>query len=80
MIVFNDNRGLRNNIGYKELAKNYLEHYGSFVEKEFVVNMILMLDVWENQRGLKFERLMPSDWNMLLKATRVLSVDQLTVE
>lgn len=76
MIVFDDNKGYRNSIGYKELAKVYLEHYGSFAEKEFVVNMVLLLDTWENEKGLKFERIMPSDWNLLLKAVRVLNVDQ----
>lgn len=76
MIVFNDNKGLRNRMGYKELAKSYLEHYGFFIEDEFIVNMVLLLDTWENEIGLKFDRLMPSDWNLLFKAIRVLSVDQ----
>lgn len=76
MIVFNDNSGLKSRMGYKELAKSYLEHYGSFIEDEFVVNMIFLLDTWENEMGLKFDRLMPSDWNLLFKAVRVLNVEQ----
>lgn len=75
MIVFSNNSGLRNQMGYKELAKSYLEHYGGLVENEFVVNMIFLLDLWEKEQGLSFERIMPSDWNLLFKAVKVLDVD-----
>jgi len=75
MIVFSNNKGLMDRIGYKELAKGYLEHYGRLVENEFVVNMIFLLDLWEKEQGLSFERIMPSDWNLLFKAVKVLEVD-----
>ena len=76
MIVFRDNRGNGNRMGYKELAKGYLEYYGFLEEEDFVVNMILLLDIWEVEKGMKFERIMPSDWNLLIKAVKVLCVDQ----
>ncbi len=79
MIVFSESSGLRKSIGYKDLAKNYLEHHNEFIEAEFVVNMILMLDEWEGKKGIKFERIMPSDWDFLLKAIKVLDVEQTMV-
>jgi len=76
MIVFSDESGNRNSIGYKDFAKIYLEHYGFLEESGFVVNVILLLDDWEKKKNLKFDRIMPSDWNLLLKAVKVLNVDQ----
>ena len=76
MIVFSDNKGVKSSIGYKEFAKNYLEYYGFLDENEFVVNVILLLDDWEKEKAIKFDRIMPSDWNLLLKAVKVLNVDQ----
>ncbi|RUA33924.1 MAG: hypothetical protein DSY77_07885, partial [Bacteroidetes bacterium] len=55
--------------------KRYLEFYGSLNEDNFVLNMIFMLDEWEEQEEVKFERLMPSDWEMILKAVRVLNIE-----
>ncbi len=80
MIVINEKSGLRERIGYKDLAKRYLEFYNKLNEENFVVNMIFMLDEWEKQDGLKFERLMPSDWEMILKAVKVLNVEPIFVE
>lgn len=79
MIVFSENTGLRKSIGYKDLAKSYLEHHNELIEEDFVVNMILMLDEWAEEKGFKFDRIMPSDWDLLLKAVRVLSVEQTVV-
>jgi hypothetical protein len=61
------------------LAKSYLEYHGVLIENDFVVNMILMLDNWAEEKGFKFDRIMPSDWDMLLKAVKVLSVEQSVV-
>jgi len=79
MIVINEKSGLRKRIGYKDLAKRYLEFYNALNEENFVVNMIFMLDEWEKLEGLKFERLMPSDWEMILKAVKVLDVEPVFV-
>lgn len=79
MIVFSENRGARKSMGYKDLAKSYLDFHNGLIEKDFVVNMILMLDEWAEEKGLKFDRIMPSDWDLLLKAVRVLSVEHSTV-
>ena len=79
MIVFSESSGLRKSIGYKDLAKSYLEHHSELVETEFVVNMILMLDEWAEEKGIKFDRIMPSDWDLLLKAVKVLHVEQAVV-
>lgn len=75
MIVINKNSGLIERIGYKDLAKKYLEFYDTLNEENFVVNMIFMLDDWETREKVKFERLMPSDWEMILKAIRVLNIE-----
>jgi hypothetical protein len=79
MIVFSESSGVRKSIGYKDLAKSYLEYHGVLIENDFVVNMILMLDNWAEEKGFKFDRIMPSDWDMLLKAVKVLSVEQSVV-
>ena len=79
MILFSDSRGRRESVGYKSLAESYLENYSELVEDKFVVNMILMLDEWEVLKGMKFERIMPSDWDLLLKAIKVLSVEPTAV-
>ena len=79
MIVFSESSGLRKSIGYKDLAEGYLENHNILVENEFVVNMILMLDEWEVLKGIKFDRIMPSDWDLLLKAIKVLNVEQTSV-
>lgn len=79
MIVFSESSGLRKSIGYKDLAESYLEIHNELLENEFVVNMILMLDEWEVLKGIKFDRIMPSDWDFLLKAIKVLNVEQTTV-
>ena len=76
MIVFSEDSGVRKSVGYKDLAKSYLEHHDILDENDFVVNMILMLDEWAEEKGFKFDRIMPSDWDLLLKAVRVLSVEQ----
>jgi hypothetical protein len=76
MIVFSEKGGLTKRMGYKELAKSYLERYEKLDESDFVVNMILMLDDWEEQKGFSFDQIMPSDWDFLLKAVRVLNVEQ----
>ncbi len=77
MIIFSTNNGLRKSLGYKELAKKYLEQYMELNEDEFMVNMMCLLDELEASEGLTFERIMPSDWNLLLKAVRVLNVSPL---
>ena len=79
MIVFSENSGLRKSIGYKDIAKSYLECHEVLIENDFVVNMMLMLDNWAEEKDLKFDRIMPSDWDLLLKAVRVLSVEQSVV-
>ncbi len=79
MIVFSENNGLRKSMGYKELAKSYLDQHIVLIENDFVVNMILMLDEWAEEKGFKFDRIMPSDWDKLLKAVRVLHVEQAVV-
>lgn len=76
MIVFSENNGLKKTIGYKDLAKRYLDQHHGLNEDEFVVNMILMLDEWSEKNGLTFDRIMPSDWDKLLKAVQVLNVEQ----
>lgn len=79
MIVFSEESGIRKTVGYKDLAKSYLEYHDVLIENDFVVNMILMLDQWAEEKGFKFDRIMPSDWDLLLKAVRVLSVEQSVV-
>ena len=79
MIVFSENSGLRKSIGYKDLAKRYLEYHNELCEENFVVNMIFMLDEWEKQEGFKFDRVMPSDWDLLLKAVKVLNVEHAVI-
>ncbi len=79
MIVVNIKSGLRERIGYKDLAKRYLEFYDTLKEESFVVNMIFMLDDWEVNENVKFERLMPSDWEMILKAVKVLNIEPVAV-
>ena len=79
MIVFSESSGLRKSIGYKDIAESYLENHNELIENEFVVNMILMLDELEVLKGIKFDRIMPSDWDLLLKAIKVLNVEQTTV-
>ncbi len=37
--------------------------------------MLIMLDDWEKQEGIKFEKIMPSDSDMILKAIKVLNVE-----
>jgi len=75
MIIRNESSGLRERIGYKDFAKKYLEFYQVLDEENFVVNMISLLDQWEKKEGLKFEEIMPSDWDMILKALKVLDVE-----
>ncbi len=75
MIIRNESSGLRERIGYKDFAKKYLEFYQVLDEENFVVNMISLLDQWEKKEGLKFEKIMPSDWDMILKALKVLDVE-----
>ncbi len=75
MIIRNESSGLRERIGYKDIAKKYLAFYQVLDEENFVANMIFMLDEWEKQEGLKLERLMPSDWDMVLKALKVLDIE-----
>ncbi len=75
MIIRNESSGLQERIGYKNLAKKYLEFYQVLEEENFVANMIFMIDEWEKQEEIKFEKLMPSDWNMILKALKVLDVE-----
>ena len=75
MIIRNESSGLRERIGYKDFAKKYLEFYQVLDEENFAVNMISLLDQWEKKEGLKFEKIMPSDWDMILKALKVLDVE-----
>ncbi len=77
MIIVNKITGLQERIGYKDLAERYLEFYGILKEDNFVVNLICMLDEWEVKEEIKFERLMPSDWEMILKAVKVLDIEPL---
>ncbi len=79
MIVIDEKSGLSKRIGYKEIAKKYFEFYEILVEDRFVVNMISLLDQWEKQEGLKFEKIMPSDWDMVLKAIKVLDVETVII-
>ncbi|MCF6360913.1 MAG: hypothetical protein L3J29_09160 [Cyclobacteriaceae bacterium] len=79
MIVMDGKSGLRNRIGYKEIAKKYFEFYEVLVEDNFVINMISMFDEWEEQDGIKFEQIMPSDWDMILKAIKVLNIEPAVV-
>jgi len=79
MIIVNKQTGLRERIGYKDLAERYLEFYGILMEDSFVVNLICMIDEWEIKEDVKFERLMPSDWEMILKAVKFLNIEPIVV-
>ncbi len=79
MIIRDESSGLRERIGYKDIAKRYLELYQVLDEEKFVANMIFMLDEWEKEEGLKFEQLMPFDWDMVLKALKVLEVEVIII-
>lgn len=55
--------------------KNFLNLRRNFEEEKFMLSMLIMLDDWEKQEGIKFEKIMPSDSDMILKAIKVLNVE-----